>query len=245
MMQEHENAHNNSQAGFSLLEVLCVLLLTGVMVSSLTVLTGQWLRNWNRSSRAIEQIEFVSIALDRLTEDIQSAIPLTTNGATPYASLRGNANGLRFIHPAIGQAASAGLEAVEILQSRGRGILRSRTQVDERRAIQDLAMADSVQLLQEGLQLDIAYLPESGTWRTDWTDVRLPRAIRLRLLAAGTPTPVLSQVVGLHVSTPAICARATSINTCESLASGDRIGLPILDGNNPRPRPRDRSGAVQ
>jgi hypothetical protein len=144
------------------------------MVSSLTILTGQWLRNWNRSSRAIEQVELVSIALDRLTEDIQSSIPLTTNGATPYASMRGNGSGVRFIHPAIGQAASAGLEAVEIMQSRGRGIMRSRSQIDERRPIQELAMADSVQLLSESFQLDIAYMPDNGAWQPEWTQVRLP-----------------------------------------------------------------------
>ncbi len=243
MTYEFETSHSQKQAGFSLLEVLCVLLLSGVIVSSLTVLTGQWLRNWNRSSHAIEQVEFVSIALDRLTEDLQTAIPLTTNGTTPYASLRGTSRGLRFIHPAVGQAASAGLEAVEITQRNGQGVLRSRSAIDERRPIEDLAMADSVQLLSEALRLDIEYLAENGPWQADWTLVRLPRAIRIKLSIEGSPNPMLSQVVGLHISTPAICARATSISTCESLASGDRIGLPILDRTNPRLRSRDRSGA--
>ena len=39
-----------SQCGFTLIETLAALALTGLVLSALAILTAQWLPNWNRGS---------------------------------------------------------------------------------------------------------------------------------------------------------------------------------------------------
>ena len=217
------------QAGFSMLEVLAVLLLTGVIVSTLTVLTGQWLRGWNRSARFLEQTEGVALSLQRMASDIETAVALPATRGNPEGSFKGAASSLRFIHPSVGQAAAAGLEVVEISQRKGRGLIRSRGAFNDDIPLQSLAVGDPVVLLDDSFQVDFAYRADSGQWRADWTEVSSPSAVRILLRASSVTMPILTNVVALHSALPALCARATSISTCRGLANGETVGLPMTE----------------
>src|SRR3954468_12820383 len=58
------------EQGFTLVETLAAMALTGLIVSALAAITSQWLPSWNRGFDRIQRSEAVSIALDRIGADI-------------------------------------------------------------------------------------------------------------------------------------------------------------------------------
>ena len=51
------------EAGFTLIEALVALALTGLVLSALGTMTAQWLPNWNRGLDRIQQSELIGIAM--------------------------------------------------------------------------------------------------------------------------------------------------------------------------------------
>ena len=56
------------------LEALVALALMGLVLSALASLTAQWLPNWNRGLNRVQRSETISIALQRLADDLAAAL---------------------------------------------------------------------------------------------------------------------------------------------------------------------------
>src|SRR3954447_14622004 len=63
-------ARHLREQGFTLIETLAAMALTGLIVSALAATTSQWLPNWNCGFDRIQRSEAVSTALDRISADI-------------------------------------------------------------------------------------------------------------------------------------------------------------------------------
>src|ERR1700692_3805692 len=63
------------EGGFTLIEALVALALTGLVLSALANLTAQWLPNWNRGLDRIQRSEMVGITLQRLAIVLAHALP--------------------------------------------------------------------------------------------------------------------------------------------------------------------------
>jgi len=61
------------EAGFTLIETLVALALTGLVLSALANITSQWLPNWNRGMDRIQRSESISLALQRIGADLAAA----------------------------------------------------------------------------------------------------------------------------------------------------------------------------
>src|ERR1700724_1734026 len=61
------------EAGFTLIETLVALALTGLVLSALANITSQWLPNWNRGIDRIQRSESIALALQRIGADLASA----------------------------------------------------------------------------------------------------------------------------------------------------------------------------
>ena len=72
-MRRHDHDARHGEQGFSLIETLVALALTGLVLSALATITAQWLPNWNRGFDRIQQSELVGISMRRIAADLAAA----------------------------------------------------------------------------------------------------------------------------------------------------------------------------
>lgn len=222
-----------AQAGFSLIEVLAVLVLTGILVTIMTQLTGQWLGGWDRGARNLNRVEALSVAAARMTEDIESAMALPAPGVPPRGALRGSPDEIRFVHP--GDPAGSGLEVVQYAFAADGTLVRRRGAFDARASVDQIAVGDPVAVISGRPFVAFGYLDEKGSWQTGWTGVALPAAVRITMrMGERASADDVVTVVGLHASLPVLCARAQSYAICQAMADGRTAGVPLVDRSAPR-----------
>ena len=204
---------HNSEAGFTLIEALVALALTGLVLSALATLTAQFLPNWNRGIDRIQHSELIGISMQRIAADLAAAEFIPAGSDEKKKPLfEGTPLSVTFVRTAIGPNAGIGLDLVRIGETTDRGHLvtvRSRagfTPLPKGTSpSEQLHLADPVVLLRAPVRLSFAYAGPDKVFRDDWHDAdKLPVAIRLtvrdtaseHVLAVSTVTPV-------HVDTPA------------------------------------------
>lgn len=210
---------HRSEAGFTLIEALVALALTGLVLSALTTLTAQFLPGWNHGIDRIQRSEMISISMQRIAADLAAAefvsadSPDKSAGAEkPKPLFEGTPLSVTFVRTAIGPNAGIGLDVVRIAEATDRGRLvtvRTRTGFTPlpkgASPSEQLHLADPVALLRAPLRLSFAFAGPDRVFHDDWHDAdKLPVAIRLtvrntiseHVLAVSTVTPV-------HVDAPA------------------------------------------
>jgi general secretion pathway protein J len=217
MARRHEQ---DSEAGFTLIEALVALALTGLVLSALATLTAQFLPNWNRGIDRIQHSELIGISMQRIAADLGAAefIPAGSgeknenNEKKKKPLFDGTPLSVTFVRTAIGPNAGIGLDVVRIGETTDRGRLvtvRTRTGFTPlpqgASPSEQLRLTDPVVLLRAPLRLSFAYAGPDKVFHDDWHDAdKLPVAIRLtvrdtaseHVLAVSTVTPV-------HVDAPA------------------------------------------
>jgi general secretion pathway protein J len=214
-----EHRQRNSEAGFTLIEALVALALTGLVLSALATLTAQFLPNWNRGIDRIQHSELIGISMQRIAADLAAAEFIPAGGDDKNEKKKkkplfeGTPLSVTFVRTAIGPNAGIGLDVVRIGETTDRGRLvtvRTRTGFTPLPqgvlpSEQQRRLSDPVVLLRAPLRLSFAYAGPDKVFHDDWHDAdKLPVAIRLtvrdtaseHVLAVSTVTPV-------HVDTPA------------------------------------------
>jgi general secretion pathway protein J len=205
------DAHEDER-GFTLIEALVALALTGLILSALATLTAQWLPNWNHGVDRIQSSETVGISMQRIAADLAAAEFVPPSRASKKPLFEGTALSVTFVRTAIGPNAGIGLDVVRIAETRDRGGLvtvRSRTQFaplpEGVSPSGQIRGVDPVVLLRPPLRMSFAYAGPDRIFRDEWHDMdKLPTAIMLtvrdaaseRVLSVSTVTPV-------HVNAPA------------------------------------------
>jgi general secretion pathway protein J len=200
------------EEGFTLIEALAALVLTGLVLSALGTVTAQWLPSWNRGFDRIQQSELIGIAMQRIAADLAAAeyVPPNRNGPKPLFD--GSALSVTFVRTALGPNVGIGLDVVRISETAEQGGLVT---VRTRAAFgplpqgvspsEQIQVSDPVVLLRPPLRLSFAYAGPDRIFRDSWHDAdKLPAAITLtvrdarseRVLSVSTATPV-------HVDAPA------------------------------------------
>src|SRR5262245_52064922 len=72
-MTAHKWRSAKNVAGFTLLEALIAMALTGMILTALATITAQWLPNWNRGFARVQQNEHLALGLERLVADLAAA----------------------------------------------------------------------------------------------------------------------------------------------------------------------------
>jgi general secretion pathway protein J len=197
--------------GFTLIEALVALALTGLILSALATLTAQWLPNWNHGFERIQQSELVGISMQRITADLAAAEFLPAGRATIKPLFDGTAQSVTFVRTALGPNVGVGLDVVRIGETTDRGQLvtvRSRapfTPLPAGASLSELIrVSDPVVLLRPHLRLSFAYAGADRIFRADWHDMdRLPSTIMLTVRDS-TSGQVLSVTTAapVHVNAP-------------------------------------------
>jgi general secretion pathway protein J len=200
------------EEGFTLIEALVALALTGLVLSALGTITAQWLPSWNRGLDRIQQSELIGIAMQRIAADLAAAEYVPPNRDARKPLFDGSALSVTFVRTALGPNTGVGLDVVRISETTDEGGLVT---VRTRAAFgplqpgvspsEQIHGSDPVVLLRPPLRLSFAYAGPDRVFRDSWHDAdKLPAAIMLtvrdgrseRVLSVSTATPV-------HVDAPA------------------------------------------
>jgi general secretion pathway protein J len=205
------------EQGFTLIEALAALTLTGLVLSALATISAQWLPNWNRGLDRIQQSELVGIAMQRIAADLAAAEYVSPNRDRRQPLFDGSALSIAFVRTSFGPNVGVGLDVVRIGETTDRGrpvTVRSRAAFGPTPVgaspFQQIQVSDPVVLLRSPLRLSFAYAGPDRVFREDWHDQdELPAAIMLtvrdtvseRVLSVSTVTPV-------HINAPAASAKS-------------------------------------
>src|SRR6516164_2781427 len=102
------------EGGFTLIEALVALALTGLLLSALATLTAQWLPNWNRGFDRIQQTELIGISMQQIAADLAAAEFVPANRASKKPLFEGSALSVSFVRTALGPNAGIGLDVVRL-----------------------------------------------------------------------------------------------------------------------------------
>jgi general secretion pathway protein J len=224
------------ERGFTLIETLVALALTGLVLSALAGITAQWLPNWNRGADRIQRGEAIGIALQRISADLAAAeyVPANRNSRRPLFD--GSELSVIFVRTALGPNAGAGLDIVrlgETTERRAFVTLRSRARFAPLPAgssfSEQLHFGDPVVLLRSPFRLSFAYAGPDRVWKATWRDAyKLPAMIRLTVRDAASERVLsVSTIAPLHVQVPSDCMQADgkcdeNADRSETVQQGDR-----------------------
>lgn len=224
-IEEPGRAGRAADAGFTLIEALIATVLMVVILTSLAIVTSQWLPNWNRGFARVQRTELVSRGLERIVADLASAqfVPSQTGADTPLFD--GAELSVTFVRGSIGPDTRPGLEIIRIAETtdeRGLAVVRTRMPFAPSSATsssQPSVFADPVVLMRQPFRLVLAYAGPDGVWRPGWSGERqLPNAVRLTIRdAANARTLAMSTATRVHVGAPAECAREKQPGDCNTI----------------------------
>src|ERR1700756_1966530 len=113
----------DGEPGFTLIEALVALALTGLILSALASLTAQWLPNWNRGFDRIQQSELIGISMQRIAADLAAAEFVPASRASKKPLFEGTALSVTFVRTALGPNAGTGLDVVRLGETTDQGRL--------------------------------------------------------------------------------------------------------------------------
>lgn len=212
-------------AGFTLLEALVAMALTGMILTAVATITAQWLPNWNRGFARVQGQETLALGLDRLIADLAAAKYISANRESLQPVFEGTNHSVTFVRSALAPNAPPGLEIVRIVENLGAGgpsLVRMKAVfVPTAKGSNDPPrFGDPVVLLRGPYLVSLSYAGSDRTWNDAWRqESQLPAAIRVivrdtitrREIGASTATLV-------HAEIPGKCISAKSLDEClESL----------------------------
>ncbi len=223
----------NPRAGFSIIEGLVALALTGLIMAGVAMMVAQWMPAWNRGFHKTQRADLLAAALDRIAADLAEARYVTGSSQDNYLFFSGEPEAVTFVRPTLDPGERPGLEVVRIATS----IDRSGPRIVRRRARftplppgaapgQDLRFASSALLLRSGARIAFAYADDEGRWLPQWVDPRsLPSRVRVTLQDPATGfalEPTTTAII--RAEAPARCASAKSIKNCNRLDEKAQVG---------------------
>ena len=222
------------EGGFTLIEALVALALTGLVLSALANLTAQWLPNWNRGLDRIQRSEMVGITLQRLADDLADALPVPASASDMGPFFSGSEQSITFVRTALGPNAGPELDVVHLGETNdkaGLATVRSRTQFrpmpPNASASNQFHFREPVVLLRSPYRLTFAYAGDDDEeWQSSWRDPgKLPSRIKLTVRDSSNGRAI-STVTSIHVQSPPQDDGNTSV-------PGNQNGAPQANSSNP------------
>jgi general secretion pathway protein J len=229
------------EAGFTLIETLVALALTGLVLSGLANITSQWLPNWNRGMDRIQRSEAISLALQRIGADLAAAEDVPANREQRQPLFDGSELSVMFVRTALSPNARPGLDVVRIGEATDRQDLvtvRSRAPFGPLPTAaspsEQLQFGDPVVLLRPPFRLSFSYAGRDRIWKSSWHEAEtLPAAIMLTVRDAVTERVLsVSTVTSVHADVPAAAKCAQPGTGCDK---------PDGSGKNPKDDSKDNS----
>ena len=195
------------RAGFTLIEVLAALVITGAFVVAVLPYAARLATHWWVGEATVEAADGWMQAVSRMGDDLAQALPygLGDDSAAPADAFRAGPDGIAFVRPALGEA--PGLETVsyEVRPSpSGSALVRRNRRFDPAAFGRDVG-GTSATLLDGPYRFRIVAVATDGTRRRDWTPADgMPAAVELSVVATGrTPVPAAPVLMPIAARAPA------------------------------------------
>jgi general secretion pathway protein J len=204
--------------GFTLLEALVAVALMGLLLTTLTTITAQWMPGWKAGFDRVQRADLLGLGLDRIVADLAAAEFVSPGGENARPLFDGTDTSVTFVRSAIGPNASAGLEIVRLGETddaRGRVLVRARAPFVPVTAKDldagELEFTNPIVLVRPPFHVSFAFAGSDRIWQETWHDVvQLPNAVRVTVRNAVTDQILpISTAALLNVNAPAECARGT------------------------------------
>jgi general secretion pathway protein J len=202
------------EGGFTLIETLVALALTGLVLSALANITAQWMPHWNSGIDRIQRSEVLGIALQRIGADLAAAEYIPPNRDLRRPLFEGSELSVTFVRTAFGPNAATGLNVVRVGEtSDAGGLVMVRSQTPFRplppasSLSEQLHFGAPVVLLRAPFRLSFAYAGPDRIWKSSWRGAdKLPALIKLTVRdAVSGRTLSVSTVTPVHVQTSRDC----------------------------------------
>jgi general secretion pathway protein J len=220
-MTSYQRRALSDVAGFTLLEALVAMALTGMILTAMATITAQWLPNWNRGFARVQGNETLALGLERLIADVAAAEYISANRESWQPLFEGSDHSVTFVRSALAPNASPGLDIVRIAENVGAaGPSLVRTKAVFVPIVKDLSdqprFGDPVVLLRAPYLVSFSYAGPDRIWRDAWRqESQLPVAIRVVLRDATTRRELgVSTATLVHAEIPAKCISAKSLEDC-------------------------------
>jgi len=227
------------EQGFTLIEAIIALALTGLVLSALASITAQWLPNWNRGIDRIQRGETIGIALQRIGADLAAAEYVSANRSSRRPLFDGSELSVTFVRTALGPNVGPGLDVVRLGETTDRRefvTVRSRARFAPLPAgsslSEQLHFGDPVVLLRAPFRLSFAYAGPDRVWKSTWRGAdKLPAMIRLVVRDAASERVLsVSTIAPVHVQVPSDCTQADGkcedkTDTSANAPQGDRSAI--------------------
>jgi general secretion pathway protein J len=214
----------NDVAGFTLLEALVAMALTGMILTAVATITAQWLPNWNRGFARVQGNETLALGLDRLIADLAAAEFIQSNRESLQPVFEGSDHSVTFVRSALAPNAPPGLEIVRIGENRGAGgpsLVRTKAifAPAAKGSNDQPKFGDPVVLLRAPYLASLSYAGPDRRWKDAWQqESQLPAAIRVIVRDATTRREIGASTATLvHAQIPAKCISVKSLDECLEL----------------------------
>ncbi len=206
----------SGESGFTLLEALIAIALTGLLLGMLATVTGHWMANWRTGFGRVQNADLLGLGVDRIAADLAAAEYVSLEGDSRFF-FEGTETSVTFVRSAIGPNAAPGLEIVrlgEIDDARGRVLVRSRAPfaLVAASAVDDgtVEFTSPIVLVRPPYRVSFAFAGRDRVWKEIWSDVKqMPSAVRVTVRndVTGEILPVSTATL-VNVNTPAACVSA-------------------------------------
>jgi general secretion pathway protein J len=234
-MSSAVNERRAGELGFTLIETIVALALTGLVLSALATITAQWLPSWNRGFSRIQRSETIGTALQRIAADLAAAEYVSANRDTHKPLFEGSELSVTFVRTAYGPNAGPGLDIVRVGETTERSqfvTVRSRARFAPlpvgSSLSEQLHFGDPVVLLHAPYRLTFAYAGPDRIWKGAWRDAdKLPTMIRLTVRDASSERVLsVSTIAPIHVQVPSDCAQPDGKCTDQDQQAGSTTTPP-------------------
>ncbi len=194
------------RAGFTLIEVLAALVVTGAFVAAVLPYAARLATHWWVGEATVEAADGWMQAVNRMGEDVAQAVPYGLGGgdAAPAAAFRAGPDGIAFVRPALGDG--VGLDAVsyEVRPSPGGSALVRRSRRFDPAAFGRDVGGASATLLDGPFRFRIVEVAADGTRRRDWAPADgMPAAVEVSASGTGrAPVPAAPVLMPIPARAP-------------------------------------------
>ena len=178
-MRRADRRHGS--AGFTLIEVLAALVVTGVFVAVVLPYAGRLATHWWAGETAVEAADQWMQAVNRMGDDLSQAVPygLGADGLGG-AAFRAGPDGIAFVRPGLGDAGGLETVAYEVRSGRdGATLVRRSRRFDPDGFAGGIGGAPST-LIAGPFRLRLVVVASDGSRRRDWSSADgMPVAVEL------------------------------------------------------------------
>ena len=213
-------AKKNGYRGFSLIEIIAVVVISALVLQGLAALTGTMLRNWGEFNRKTGDLAAAFNTLDVMAREINGILPMTDrSSAGAKARFLGEPGQMVFARPAVGFDTAVDLNQVAYAFEQQNG----KTQIVR---YSGLFIASKPLLNVEGPvrsvlaeidgQFGFEYSGNGLIFQTQWRDqAALPAAVRISFSLSGVPGRTFRKTAITLIDGVVACLTASQSEDCE------------------------------